>query len=494
MLGIGLAVTVLLCVCSQAPATTLRLAFADGQPMTHGSACGGEGCLLRGSGIQPTNANGEVVLADAPDRIVEYRRDAIAWWEAPLGVAAGRLWAVGERAAVVLPRMLLATAPAVDAVESEIVALINAERAARGLTLAVLNARLSAAADLQATWLTSTAGVLQLPVLSHLGPFGSTPAFRLGEVSFAEPTGAAEIAAAGWTPAEALANWMASAPHRDQVLAPGPLLIGVAKVGSVIIVTTHPPCAGCESAPLGGSGAGALRPGDQAVPGAASPGTSSTSDSGDGGGPSCGRERLRVQRLRPRDGRMRVRVTVGCVRSSARYTLSVIQRPSSSLLTRRTINGPGAITLALRPARDTRTLRIKLKRNGRVVAARSISRGLPGQSLPGGPPGRPGSPGSGDRGGSSCGAERLRVQRLRARGGRLRVRVTAGCLRSRARYTLSVIQRPARSLLARRRIKGPGAITLALRPARNTRALAIKLKRSGRVVAVRSISRRSAGR
>ena len=40
----------------------------------------------------------------------------------------------------------------------------------------------------------------------------------------------------------------------------------------------------------------------------------------------------------------------------------------------RRVSGPGAFTLAVRPPRNTRTLRIELRRRGHVVAARSISR------------------------------------------------------------------------------------------------------------------------
>ncbi|MEY2442836.1 MAG: hypothetical protein QOJ46_2262, partial [bacterium] len=58
------------------------------------------------------------------------------------------------------------------------------------------------------------------------------------------------------------------------------------------------------------------------------------------------------------------------------------------------------------------------------------------------------------------------------------------------RYTLSILQRPARTVLARRRIRGAGTLLLALRPSRTTRSLRVKLKRNGRAVLARSISRR----
>ena len=162
--------------------------------------------------------------------------------------------------------MLLAGAPAVDAVESDVVARINAERAARALPRAVQNTRLSMAADMQATWLTISAVGLGFPVLSHLGPFGSTLPFRLGEVSFPVPEGGAEIAATGLTAADAFSYWMASAPHVDQMLAPGAMLIGVAKVGSVIVVTMHPPCPGCHRSRPPAAARVRSGPVDQAAP------------------------------------------------------------------------------------------------------------------------------------------------------------------------------------------------------------------------------------
>jgi len=94
----------------------------------------------------------------------------------------------------------------------------------------------------------------------------------------------------------------------------------------------------------------------------------------------------------------------------------------------------------------------------------------------------------------SCGAERLRVKRLPDRLRRLRLRVGLGCLRRDGGYTLNVSQGHSRRSLTTRRIAGPGTITLALRPRRNTRTLRIELRHRQRVVAARSIARRPAGR
>jgi len=372
VLASWLAVGLALCAAHAASAVTLKLHFLDSQPMTYGSACSGEGCMQRNVGVVTTDANGEVRLADVPDRTIEYRRHGIDLATAPPGDASGSVRGVGERASAVLPRLLRGSAPAVDAIESEVVARINEARSAHGLPAAQLNVRLSTAADFQATWLSSSAVGLMLPVVSHTGPFGSTPAFRLGEVSFPEPATGAEIAAAGWTPAEALVGWLASPPHRDKVLAPGALLIGVARVGSVTIVTTHPPCSGrCEQAAhAGGSGAGAPAPGGTP----AGPGAPAMSGSASDRALSCGAERLRVKRLPDRLRRLRLRVGLGCLRRDGGYTLNVSQGPPRRGLTTRRIAGPGTITLALRPRRNTRTLRIELRHRQRVVAARSIAR------------------------------------------------------------------------------------------------------------------------
>ena len=374
-----LAVGLVLAAAREAPAVTLKLTFSDGQPMTYGSACAGDGCLARDSGVKRTDAAGEIPLAGESGTVVEYRRDGIDLTRAPEGVAAGRMTTTGQPTTVVLPRMLLGSAPAVDALESDIAAQINDARAARGLAPAAVNALLSAAADLHATWLESANVGLALPILSHQGPYGSTLAFRLGEVSFPDPTGGGEIAAAGMTPAQALVGWLASAVHRDVVLAQGPQLIGVASVGRVIVVDTHASCAGCQpAAPVnGGAGAPTAAAGSSPVGGTpvpASGGAGARPSSSSSSASACGRERLAVRRMRARPGRLRLRVTVRCMQPGAGYRLTVLQRPSRSVLVTRTIPAAGTATLTLRPAPRTHTLRLKLKRNGRAVAVRSVAR------------------------------------------------------------------------------------------------------------------------
>jgi uncharacterized protein YkwD len=370
-----LALGLVLSAAREAPAVTLKLTFSDGQPMTYGSACAGDGCLARGAGAALTDAAGEVPLAGEPGVVVEYRREGIDLAQAPDGAAAGRMATTDERTTVVLPRLLHGSAPAIDAVESDIAARINDARARRGLAPAAVNARLSAAADLHATWLDSATGDLPLPILSHAGPFGSTVAFRLGEVSFPEPTGATEIVAAGMTPAQALAGWLASTAHRDLLLAPGPQLIGVANVGRVIVVDTHAPCAGCQPAAPVNGGAGAPTAAAGPAPAGGTPAASGAADPRPmSSSSSCGREQLGVRRMRARPGRLHLRVTVRCMQPGAAYRLTVLQRPSLSLLATRRIPAVGSVTLTVRPARRTHTLRLKLKRNGRAIAARSVVR------------------------------------------------------------------------------------------------------------------------
>jgi cysteine-rich secretory family protein len=389
-----------------ASAYTLTLTFPDGEPMTYGSACGGAGCLARGDDLRPTNAAGEVVLAGRP-RAVEYRRDGIALLQAPPGAAAGRLAATGDRDSVLLPRLLAGAAPATDAAEFDLVARVNEARDADGLPLAQLNDRLAASADLQAAWLARNAITWSQPQLMHIGPFATTLAFRHAEVSLPDPGVGSEVAEVGGSSAEALADWMASPPHRASLLQPGPLLIGAARAGSFIVVQTHPPCAGCAqagsgawTAPTAPSPAGpeqppaatAPRPAGAARPpagaarppagaarppaGAARPPAPPARTAGTGdvaGSPACTRERLAVRRLAGDRRRVRARVRATCLRPGHRYVLVVRRNRGGHVLASRTVDRAGAMTLRLRPASRARSLRFELRRDRRAVAARSLS-------------------------------------------------------------------------------------------------------------------------
>lgn len=351
-----------------APAFTLRLAFEDGRPMTFGSACAGAGCLSRDDGVEPTDARGEIRLDAAPGATVEYRRDGVALVPLASGLAAGSVVVGGDRATVVLPRILTPSAPGVDAAESDLVARLNDERAAAGLPLAQINSRLAAAADFHAAWLVQSAVPYDAVARFHVGPFGSTIGFRLGEASFPDGSGGGEIVAGGMTPPAAVAGWMGSAPHREAVLAPGRLLVGPASVGGFVVVATHDPCTGCEEAGPGvGVGlAGAAAP---APPVAAA----TTSGSGAGVVPACGREQLRIRRLKAlKAGVLRVRVQAACLRPGAAYALVVREGRAGRILAKRRLPAGGTIVLRLRPAQRAQALRVRLKRDRRSIRAQSL--------------------------------------------------------------------------------------------------------------------------
>ena len=366
---------------AQAGAFTLRLVLPDGQPMTYGSACLGIGCLQRGDRVQRTDANGDILLSGI-SRTVEYRRDGILLGLLPAGVASGTIFALGDRATVVLPRILVGTDPAIDPAESDLVARLNEARAARGLALAQINPKLATAADAQATWLTQS-GVTIFGDL-HSGPFQSDMAFRKGEVSLPDPATGGEIAEAGGTVEQAVDDWMSSPEHREQILAPGKLLIGAGKVGTFIIVDTHRPCDGCVQS---GSGSrlsatpapAPAPPAPLAPPVAVAAGSPAPAPIGGSSlvaaapQPACGREQLSTRRLQSIGGRVRLRVSTRCLRRGARYVLLVRQGTTGKLLRTVRIARAGTITLALRPARTANRLRIKLKRNGTVVVSRTMS-------------------------------------------------------------------------------------------------------------------------
>jgi hypothetical protein len=87
---------------------------------------------------------------------------------------------------------------------------------------------------------------------------------------------------------------------------------------------------------------------------------------------SCGREQLRVRRLRDLDGRLRLSVRLSCLRRG-RYALIVRQGPSGRVLRTREISRAETMTLHLRPARGARSLRVELRRKERAVVAHAIS-------------------------------------------------------------------------------------------------------------------------
>ena len=360
---------------ADAGAVTLRLAFPDGQPMTHGSACAGLGCLASGRGAV-VDERGEVELPNSP-RTIEWRREGISLPSVQVGVASGTALAVGDRVAVTVPRLLVGSAPTVDATESDLVARLNEARAGQGLPLAQINPRLSSAADMQATWLRTSGATILQPDRFHVGPFGTDLAFRHGEVSLPDPASGGEVAEAGATADQTVTDWLSSAEHRRQVLAPGPVLMGVAQAGPFTIVQTHRPCAGCVQAGTG-TRLGAPPPPPIAAaagsaPAAPAPAPTIGSSDATTSLPSCGRERLTARRLQKRHGLVRMRVSAQCLRRGARYVLMVRQNTAGRVLKTLRITRAGTSLLSLRAGRSTRTLRMRLKRDGHVVLVRTMA-------------------------------------------------------------------------------------------------------------------------
>jgi hypothetical protein len=367
---------------AEAGATTLTLAFPDGQPMTYGSACAGIGCMARNDHVGTTDERGQVKLAGAA-RTIEYRRDGIILAALPAGVASGATVAIGDQATVILPRLLTGRAPGVDADESDLVARLNEARAALGLPMAQINPRLAAAADLQASWLTQSGVTFDEAGSFHEGPFGTGIAFRHGEVSLPDPDSGGEVAEAGATTDETVSDWLSSAEHRREVLAPGQMLIGAARVGAFTIVETHKPCDGCDRVGTGtrlGAVPASVAPAPIAPPPpppppppVAAPTASTTGASTAAPRPSCGRERLTARRLQSRPGQVRLRVSIQCLRPGARYLLLVRQGTVGRLLKSLRIKRAGKTTLTLRPGPSVNRMRMRLKRDGHVIAVRTTS-------------------------------------------------------------------------------------------------------------------------
>jgi uncharacterized protein YkwD len=373
VLGLSLACAFALQAAGDAAAFTLKLAFPDGQPMTYGSGCAGVDCLDSGSGVARTDAAGEIVLAGRP-RTIEYRRDGITLSaQVPPGAASGTLTTLGDRATVVLPRMMTGSSPDLDASESDLVARINEARSAQGLAPAQLNGRLSASADLQAAWLARSGLTMDHADLMHVGPWQTTVAFRLGEVSFPNAIAGAEVAEIGGTPAQAVSDWMASPPHRELLLARGPMLIGTAQIASFIVVDLHPACAGCEQAGTGHRSTGAaLPPAALALAPPTIAAAATTGGSAPASARSCGRERLRIRRRANVRRRVRLSVQTQCLRRGSAYELRIRQDATGRVLVTRRIASAGAVRLRLHPTSKARTLRIELIRDGRAIVANSM--------------------------------------------------------------------------------------------------------------------------
>jgi uncharacterized protein YkwD len=106
-------------------------------------------------------------------------------------------------------------------VRSEVLARVNAERAAAGLPPLVLDAQLSAAAQGHAE------DMLLRSYYNHLSLDGSSPSDRVRRSGYTARLVGENIARGALSPGEAMDNWMASREHRRNLLHPGFTDLGV---------------------------------------------------------------------------------------------------------------------------------------------------------------------------------------------------------------------------------------------------------------------------
>jgi len=121
-----------------------------------------------------------------------------------------------------LAAVLLARTPVAAAgLEAELLALINAARAERGLRPVRADSRLQAAA------LRHAQDMARHDRLDHTGSDGSTPRTRARAAGHADALPGEVIAAGPDGPGAILAMWLESPPHRDILLAPAATEAGV---------------------------------------------------------------------------------------------------------------------------------------------------------------------------------------------------------------------------------------------------------------------------
>lgn len=109
--------------------------------------------------------------------------------------------------------------------------VVNAARAADGMTALTLDDRLNAAACRQARDLAGKA-LHQAGALSHRGSDGSDLAGRLRDAGYRFRTAAENLAAGVADPAETVRLWLASDGHRRNILTADFRQAGIAHVGS----------------------------------------------------------------------------------------------------------------------------------------------------------------------------------------------------------------------------------------------------------------------
>ena len=146
-----------------------------------------------------------------------------------LAVVGNQASADGQIIQVYIPSVLRSPASYAE----QVVALVNQERVDRGIP------RLDAHPALMAAAATHSLDMATSGVLSHTGSDGSSAADRMRRAGY-EPGYWGECIAAGYaTPAEVVAGWMNSPPHRSILLSRTYAHIGVGYAHSNATGPTH---------------------------------------------------------------------------------------------------------------------------------------------------------------------------------------------------------------------------------------------------------------
>ncbi|WP_415403735.1 CAP domain-containing protein [Tateyamaria sp. SN3-11] len=123
------------------------------------------------------------------------------------------------------------------AANPEVLAAVNAERAAQGRSALVYDARLEAAAQAHG------ADMAARGFFDHTGSDGSDIGARLGRVGYAYCFGAENIAMGQTSLAAVMAAWMGSRGHRKNILHRKAQAVGVARVeGNRWVMVLAAPC------------------------------------------------------------------------------------------------------------------------------------------------------------------------------------------------------------------------------------------------------------
>lgn len=228
----------------------------------------------------------------------------------------------------------VATEPAVDAVERDLLARIDGLRA--GHTPLQSHPQLAAAAHAQAAWLVGLSPDAVSGLTAHTGHCGGPgcPAQRAAQAGWPDPgTVLAEVIQLGGrshAPSPQVANaaaisaWQASPLHREQLHAAGWVYAGVAVAGDMTVVIFGRACTVALCLP--GTGHGALLPPllGQAPAGATNGGAAAGSRTG-ASPPQAGRcaPSGLVRVLARGERRVRVELRMTCRRPGMRYRMRV---------------------------------------------------------------------------------------------------------------------------------------------------------------------------